>query len=132
MFGTVKEISAELFREYGADEPLAVLVWDGEAVRYFAREYNPTTADELAVLESIGCMEIEEYQRDGVGRAHIDALMFDIQQARAATQCVTVNKLELQRLLHFAANQLDSNNAEEMTGEDREAMQTIDALLNQL
>ncbi len=45
---------------------------------------------------------------------------------------MTVNKLELQRLLHFAANQLDSNNAEEMTGEDREAMQTIDALLNQL
>lgn len=25
MYGTVKEISAELFREYGADEPLAVL-----------------------------------------------------------------------------------------------------------
>ena len=132
MFGTVKEISAELFREYGADEPLAVLIWDGEAVRYFAQEYNPTAADELAVLESIGCMDIEMYQRDGINKAHIDALMCDIQQARAATQCVTVNKLELQRLLHFAANQLDSSNAEAMTVENREAMHTIDALLNQL
>ncbi|HGM7842729.1 TPA: DUF1380 family protein [Serratia marcescens] len=132
MFGTVKEISAELFREYGADEPLAVLIWDGEAVRYFAQEYHPTAADALAVLESIGCMDIEEYQLHGVGKTQIDCLMFDIQQARAATQCVTVNKLELQRLLHFAANQLDSSIAEEMTAEEREAMQTIDALLNQL
>ena len=132
MFGTVKEISAELFREYGADEPLAVLIWDGEAVRYFAQEYHPTAADELAVLESIGCMDIDMYQRDGINKTHIDALMFDIQQARAATQSVTVNKLALQRLLHFAANQLDSNNAEEMTSDDREAMHTIDALLNQL
>ena len=132
MFGTVKEISAELFREYGADDPLAVLIWDGEAVRYFAQEYNPTAADELAVLESIGCMDIDMYQRDGINKAHIDALMCDIQQARAATQCVTVNKLELQRLLHFAANQLDSSNAQAMTVENREAMHTIDALLNQL
>ena len=132
MFGTVKEISAELFREYGADEPLAVLIWDSEAVRYFAQEYHPTGADELAVLESIGCMDIDMYQRDGINKTHIDALMFDIQQARAATQSVTVNKLALQRLLHFAANQLDSNNAEEMTSDDREAMHTIDALLNQL
>ena len=132
MFGTVKEISAELFREYGADEPLAVLIWDSEAVRYFAQEYHPTAADELAVLESIGCMDIDMYQRDGINKTHIDALMFDIQQARAATQSVTVNKLALQRLLHFAANQLDSNNAEEMTSDDREAMHTIDALLNQL
>ena len=132
MFGTVKEISAELFREYGADEPLAVLIWDSEAVRYFAQEYHPTAADELAVLESIGCMDIDMYQRDGINKTHIDALMFDIQQARAATQSVTVNKLALQRLLHFAANQLESNNAEEMTSDDREAMHTIDALLNQL
>jgi len=132
MFGTVKEISAELFREYGAEEPLAVLIWDSEAVRYFAQEYNPTAADELAVLESIGCMDIEMYQRDGINKTHIDALIFDIQQARAATQSVTVNKQELERLLHFAANQLDSSNADEMTAEDREAMHTIDALLNQL
>lgn len=101
-------------------------------MRYFAQEYHPTAADELAVLESIGCMDIETYQLHGVGKTQIDYLMFDIQQARAATQCVTVNKLELERLLHFAANQLDSNSAEEMTAEDREAMQTIDALLNQL
>ena len=132
MFGTVKEISAELFREYGADEPLAVLIWDDEAVRYFAQECNPTAADVLAVLESIGCMDIEMYQRDGINKTHIDALMFDIQQARTASERVTVSKQELERLLHFAANQLDSSNAEEMTGEDREAMHAIDALLNQL
>ncbi|MBH2548103.1 DUF1380 family protein [Serratia marcescens] len=132
MFGTVKEISAELFREYGADEPLAVLVWDGEAVRYFAREYNPTTADELAVLESIGCMEIDEYQLLGVDAVMVKQIMLSATTARREMENVTVNKLELQRLLHFAANQLDSNNAEEMTSDEREAMQTIDALLNQL
>lgn len=55
-----------------------------------------------------------------------------IVNARAALRSVTVNAQALERLLHFAANQLDSSNAEEMSAEDREAMQTIDALLNQL
>ncbi|OJH81857.1 DUF1380 family protein [Serratia marcescens] len=132
MFGTVKEISAELFREYGADEPLAVLIWDSEAVRYFAQEYHPTAADELAVLESIGCMEIDEYQLLGVDAVMVKQIMLSATTTRRETQSVTVNKQELERLLHFAANQLDSNNAEEMTAEEREAMQTIDALLNQL
>ncbi|MEX3099045.1 hypothetical protein [Serratia ureilytica] len=132
MFGTAKEISAELFREYHYDEPLAVLIWDTQSLWYALAKYNPTNLDVLAILESIGCMAIDDYQRSGVGQSDIEAMMVSIQDARDATPCVTVNKLELQRLLHFAANQLDSSNAEEMTAEEREVMHTIDALLNQI
>ena len=41
MFGTAKEISAELFREYHYDEPLAVLIWDTQSLWYALAKYTP-------------------------------------------------------------------------------------------
>lgn len=38
MLGSVKDVCAELFREYGSDEPITVLIWDAHAVRYFAQQ----------------------------------------------------------------------------------------------
>ncbi|ASL86035.1 MULTISPECIES: DUF1380 family protein [Serratia] len=132
MFGSVKEVAAELFREYGSEEPITVLIWDTQSVRYALEKHNPTPQDVLAILETMGCTDIDEYQRRGIGHEFVAEVMRGVVEARSATDSVTVNKLELQRLLHFAANRLDSDRAEEMTEEEREAMHTIDGLLNQL
>ncbi|HFD2071621.1 hypothetical protein PTR30_20855 [Serratia marcescens] len=134
MFGSVKDVAAELFREYGSEEPITVLIWDTQSVRYALERHNPTPTpqDVLAILETMGCTDIDEYQRRGIGHEFVAEVMRRIVEARTATDSVTVNKLELQRLLHFAANRLDSDRAEEMTEDEREAMHTIDGLLNQL
>lgn len=88
MFGSVKDVCAELFREYGSDEPITVLIWDAHAVRYFAQQWNPNDGDVLAILETVGCSDIEDYQRYGINKQYIQDAMTKIADSRSRTRQV--------------------------------------------
>lgn len=126
MFGTAKEISAELFREYHYDEPLAVLIWDTQSLWYALAKYNPTNLDVLAILESIGCMAIDDYQRSGVGQSDIEAMMVSIQEARDATPCVTVDAQALETVVSLAALAIDADDPLSKDGEFIDDMAAIE------
>lgn len=133
MYGTVKEISAELFREYGADEPLAVLIWDAAAVRFFAHADHPTDADVLAILESIGCTDIDTYQEQGVNRQCVEGAMQHIVNARAALRSVAVNAQALEAVLALAALAIDMDDPHSQNAEfidDIAAIEAVRAALN--
>ncbi|EMH4931894.1 DUF1380 family protein [Serratia marcescens] len=122
MFGTAKEISAELFREYHYDEPLAVLIWDTQSLWYALAKYNPTNLDVLAILESIGCMAIDDYQRSGIGQSD----MVSIQEARDATPCVSVDAQALETVVSLAALAIDADDPLSKEGEFIDDMAAIE------
>ncbi|MCW7699539.1 DUF1380 domain-containing protein [Serratia marcescens] len=129
MFGSVKEVCAELFREYGSDEPITVLIWDAHAVRYFAQEWNPNDGVVLAILETIGCSDIEDYQRYGINQQYIQDAMTKIADSRSRTRQVEVSASALETVLHLAAEALDSNDLETMDNDTARKHYAIEALL---
>lgn len=132
MYGTVKEISAELFREYGAGEPLAVLIWDAAAVQFFAHAHHPSDADVLAILETIGCTDIDTYQEQGVNRQCVESAMQHIVNARAALRHVAVNAQALEAVLALAALAIDMDDPHSKSAEfidDIAAIETVRAAL---
>ena len=106
MYGSVSEIIAELAREYGHDEPLAVLVWNAEAVRFFAQDWSPDDSDVLEVLRSIGETDAGKYQRCGIGQPFVEETMQEIVDSRNAEREVSVNAAELEKVLNLAENEL--------------------------
>ncbi|ERK05975.1 hypothetical protein L581_1500 [Serratia fonticola AU-AP2C] len=129
MFGSVKDVCAELFREYGSDEPITVLIWDAHAVRYFAQQWNPNDGDVLAILETIGCSDIEDYQRYGINQQYIQDAMTKIADSRSRTRQVEVSASALETVLHLAAEALDSNDLETMDDDTACKHYAIEALL---
>ncbi|OCJ27262.1 hypothetical protein A6U95_28695 [Serratia sp. 14-2641] len=129
MFGSVKDVCAELFREYGSDEPITVLIWDAHAVRYFAQQWNPNDGDVLAILETIGCSDIEDYQRYGINQQYIQDAMTKIADSRSRTRQVEVSASALEAVLHLAAEALDSNDLETMDDDTARKHYAIEALL---
>lgn len=129
MFGSVKDVCAELFREYGSDEPITVLIWDAHAVRYFAQQWNPNDGDVLAILETIGCSDIEDYQRYGINKQYIQDAMTKIADSRSRTRQVEVSASALETVLHLAAEALDSNDLETMDNDTARKHYAIEALL---
>lgn len=129
MFGSVKDVCAELFREYGSDEPVTVLIWDAHAVRYFAQQWNPNDQEVLAILETMGCSEIEDYQRNGINQQYIEDAMTKIAESRSRTRQVEVNASALETVLHVAAEALDSDDPETMDNDTARKHYAIKALL---
>ncbi|NWC63985.1 DUF1380 family protein [Cedecea sp. P7760] len=66
MFGTREELTAELDRMFTPDEPLALLVWTAEAVRFACEEDKPTDEETLLLLETIGSVDMEIYREEGI------------------------------------------------------------------
>ncbi|WP_237657387.1 DUF1380 domain-containing protein [Serratia fonticola] len=108
MFGSVKEVCAELFREYGSDEPITVLIWDAHAVRYFAQEWNPNDGDVLAILETIGCSD----KRYGINQQYIQDAITKIADSRSRTRQVEVSASALETVLELAAITIDIDDPE--------------------
>lgn len=129
MFGSVKDVCAELFREYGSDEPVTVLIWDAHAVRYFAQQWNPNDQEILAILETMGCSEIDDYQRNGINQQYIEDAMAKIAESRNRTRQVEVNASALETVLHVAAEALDSDDPETMDNDTARKHDAIKALL---
>lgn len=129
MFGSVKDVCAELFREYGSDEPVTVLIWDAHAVRYFAQQWNPNDQEILAILETMGCSEIDDYQRNGINQQYIEDAMAKIAESRNRTRQVEVNASALETVLHVAAEALDSDDPETMDNDTARKHYAIKALL---
>lgn len=129
MFGSVKDVCAELFREYGSDEPVTVLIWDAHAVRYFAQQWNPNDQEVLAILETMGCSEIDDYQRNGINQQYIEDAMAKIAESRSRTRQVEVNASALETVLHVAAEALDSDDPETMDNDTARKHYAIKALL---
>lgn len=129
MFGSVKDVCAELFREYGSDEPVTVLIWDAHAVRYFAQQWNPNDQEILAILETMGCSEIDDYQRNGINQQYIEDAMAKIAESRNRTRQVEVNASALETVLHVAAEALDSDDPETMDNDTARKHCAIKALL---
>lgn len=129
MFGSVKDVCAELFREYGSDEPVTVLIWDAHAVRYFAQQWNPNDQEILAILETMGCSEIDDYQRNGINQQYIEDAMAKIAESRNRTRQVEVNASALETELHVAAEALDSDDPETMDNDTARKHYAIKALL---
>ncbi|WP_241810707.1 DUF1380 domain-containing protein [Serratia sp. 14-2641] len=125
----MKDVCAELFREYGSDEPITVLIWDAHAVRYFAQQWNPNDGDVLAILETIGCSDIEDYQRYGINQQYIQDAMTKIADSRSRTRQVEVSASALEAVLHLAAEALDSNDLETMDDDTARKHYAIEALL---
>ncbi|WP_447873028.1 DUF1380 family protein [Serratia fonticola] len=129
MFGSVKDVCAELFREYGSDEPITVLIWDAHAVRYFAQQWNPNDGDVLAILETVGCSDIEDYQRYGINQQYIQDAMTKIADSRSRIRQVEVSASELETVLHLAAEALESNDLETIDNDTARKHFAIEALL---
>lgn len=129
MFGSVKDVCAELFREYGSDEPVTVLIWDAHAVRYFAQQWNPNDQEILAILETMGCSEIDDYQRNGINQQYIEDAMAKIAESSNRTRQVEVNASALETMLHVAAEALDSDDPETMDNDTARKHYAIKALL---
>ncbi|CAI2004702.1 Uncharacterised protein [Serratia entomophila] len=128
MFGSVKEVCAELFREYGSDEPITVLIWDAHAVRYFAQEWNPNDGDVLAILETIGCSDIEEYQRYGINQQYIQDAITKIADSRSRTRQVEVSASALETVLELAAITIDIDDPESWDEDTSRGQCAIEAL----
>lgn len=66
MYGTRLEITRELKRMFSADEPLAVLVWTTESVKFLVQSHGVTESEATKVLTRIGDIPMQEYQNHGV------------------------------------------------------------------
>ncbi|AGO57682.1 hypothetical protein B194_5441 [Serratia plymuthica A30] len=128
MFGSVKEVCAELFREYGSDEPITVLIWDAGAVRYFTEQWEPDEGEVLAILETMGCTDIEEYQRYGIGQQYIHDTMTQIAKSRGPTRKVEVSADELEIALHLAIEALDHCDLEAMDSDTARKLAAVEVL----
>lgn len=103
MFGTREELTAELDRMFTPDEPLALLVWTEEAVRFACREDKPDDHEIRYLLKAIGAGEMDTYRESGVTNAR---LREDLNTAREETRReVSVPAEILLRLL----NKLESD-----------------------
>lgn len=71
MFGTREELTAELDRMFTPDEPLALLVWTEEAVRFACREDKPDDREIRYLLKAIGAGEMDTYRESGVTNAQL-------------------------------------------------------------
>ena len=80
----------------------------------------------MAVLASIGYMDIDMYQRNGINKTHIDALMLGIQQTRAATPCVSVDAQALETVVSLAALAIDADDPLSKAGEFIDDMAAIE------
>lgn len=83
MFGTREELTAELDRMFTPDEPLALLVWTEEAVRFACREDKPDDHEIRYLLKAIGAGDMDTYRESGVTNAR---LREDLNTAREETR----------------------------------------------
>lgn len=103
MFGTREELTAELDRMFTPDEPLALLVWTEEAVRFACREDKPDDQEIRYLLKAIGAGDMDTYRESGVTNAQ---LREDLNTAREESRReVSVPAAILLRLL----NKLESD-----------------------
>lgn len=103
MFGTREELTAELDRMFTPDEPLALLVWTEEAVRFACREDKPDDQEIRYLLKAIGAGDMDTYRESGVTNAR---LREDLNTAREESRReISVPAAILLRLL----NKLESD-----------------------
>lgn len=83
----------------------------------------------LAILETVGCSDIEDYQRYGINQQYIQDAMTKIADSRSRTRQVEVSASALETVLHLAAEALDSNDLETMDNDTARKHYAIEALL---
>lgn len=104
MFGTREALCRELERMFTDDEPLVLLVWTEEGVRWACRELSPADEEISSIQEVIGNTDMTVYRREGVTDEQVCGLL--TRHRDAINRQVSVPADRLSRLLQDAEREL--------------------------
>lgn len=100
MYGTVKELCAELQRNNPANEKMTLIVWSEENVRFYAEDMALTSSEATEIVRQIDSLDcLYEY---GIGMSTIQELVNNLREEQEQARLATVPAAALGKALRLA------------------------------